>query len=183
MPSSILSPSASFAFLSLCPLVSMRESVRAAWTVESHCAMLMWLLPSSFGLCLPLCVQEQRLTDYWRWWGTPMSNRFSFFFPLVFLVLPGSSSSPRLWRQTVARRRRIANDASGRRAWSRVGCWRRKCQRPTEDRWPNRRTSSKTSTPSSGMKKKKNEKKWLKWLGFWQDTRFCYLHLLREFKK
>ena len=90
----------------------------------------------------------------WRWQDTGMSNRY--------FILPGSSSNPRLWRQTVARRRRIANDASGRRAWNRVGCWRRKCQHPTEDHWPNRRTSSKTSTPSSKKRKKwgKN-KRWL----------------------
>ena len=70
--------------------------------------------------------------------------------------IPGSSSSPRLWRQTVARRRRIASGASGRRAWSRAGCWRRKCRRPTAGRLASKNTSTTTLTPLHRKKKRQS---------------------------
>jgi hypothetical protein len=74
---------------SLSSVCAWVRSCCAAWTVESHCAMLMW--PTSFGLCLPLCVRGQQREADWltgpgegRGWVIDFSHFFVFFVYVFF---------------------------------------------------------------------------------------------------
>ena len=102
--------------------------------------MLISILASLFAR---LCPKEHPFQFYYSGYDDSDERRRE----IRQFLLPGSSSSPRLWHQTVARRRRIANGASGRRAWSRADCWRKRCHRPIADRWPNKSTSTTTLKP------------------------------------